>query len=187
MTTASDQHMSDVMVDLETRGSRPGSIILSIGAVAFADSLSPRHFYTVVNTDSCRAAGLIEEVETMEWWKGQSDEARAVLDEAEASPVMLRDALAAFADFLNRYGGAGRVKVWGNGSDFDNAILAAAYTAADMPTPWRFWNNRCFRTAKNLTTVPAPLREGIHHNALDDAIFQATYAVQILAAMPKAA
>lgn len=178
------QHaMRDVMVDLETKGSRPGAIILSIGAVAFADTLAERRFYTVISAQSCVDAGLFEEADTMEWWKDQSPQAREVLAEADASPITLRDALSAFGDFLSGYGGTAGVRVWGNGSDFDNAILAAAYEAVDMTQPWKFWNNRCFRTVKNLTTVPAPKREGVHHNALDDAIFQATHACRILADM----
>ena len=33
--------------------------------------------------------------------------------------------------------------LWGNGSDFDNAILANAYRAIGQQQPWKFWNNRC--------------------------------------------
>jgi hypothetical protein len=54
-------------------------------------------------------------------------------------------------------------------------ILANAYNACNMEAPWKFWGNRCFRTLKNLKphfimTRPSNLT---HHNALDDAVYQA--------------
>ena len=98
--------MPDVMVDLETLGSGPGCIILSIGAAVFdpvAGEIGAR-FYRVVNADSCRAQGLTSDPDTLRWWDEQTEEARAVLREAEASPFTLAGALADFSWFLRLSG-----------------------------------------------------------------------------------
>lgn len=177
--------MRDVMVDLETLGQSPGCAILSIGAVAFdpGSGTFGDTFYSVVGARSCRALGLREEADTVAWWDKQSPEARTVLAEAEASPVTLGEALFGFSAYLDRHGGPKAVRVWGNGADFDNAILAHLYGLLRIPLPWSFWNSRCFRTLKNLDHTPAPARAGTHHNALDDARHQAQHACRIYAHM----
>jgi hypothetical protein len=175
----------DIMVDLETLGSAPGCIVLSIGAVAF----DPRSgalgaaFHTVVSSPSCRKWELTEDPATLDWWGRQKPEARQVIADAAVSPTSLTQALKAFEDFLREHGGANQVRVWGNGSDFDNAILADLYRRTGRRLPWAFWNSRCFRTLKGLIAVAEPERAGVHHNALDDARHQAVWALRIFAAL----
>jgi hypothetical protein len=174
----------DVMVDLETLGDGPGCVILSIGAVAF-DPLSGvigGGFYSVVDTASCVVAGLRYDQGTLDWWAKQSAEARAVIaDAASGSAPPLAHALDNFSFYLTRFGGVAKARVWGNGADFDNAILAYAAKAVQRPKVWEHWNSRCYRTLKNLNRdVPMPERVGVFHNALDDAKTQAMHAVAIL-------
>lgn len=174
--------MNNIMVDLETLDNKPSAIILSIGAVAFDPNTGRlgEEFYQVINTDSCRRAGLTESEDTVAWWKQQSEEAKQVLHEAEAeTSCHLLKALIGFKDWLQPFK-LSRVKVWGNGSDFDNPILTTAYSKVGMSLPWRFYNNRCYRTLKKLyPTVVFDKREGTYHNALDDAKTQALHAVKI--------
>jgi len=175
--------MRDVMVDLETLGNSPGAAILSIGAVAFdpeTGEMDDDGFYTVVNTNSCVCAGLRFDQGTLDWWREQSDEARQVLKEAMSPKApTLKNALIAFNGYL--YARGKDVRVWGNGSDFDNALLAVAYRAADVTPGWKFWNSRCFRTLKNLSPGTTVQRLGTYHNALDDARTQAAHALRIFA------
>lgn len=166
------------MIDLETRGFKPGCAILSIGAVSFG-SLLGKEFYRVVNTASCHEAGLTDDESTMIWWKKQSKEAAKVVAQSEAGGLPLEEALAELEAFLGGFG-IKQVKVWGNGSDFDNAILACAYGAVKKPQPWPFWNNRCYRTLKGLyPQVKLQKRTGTYHNALDDAKTQAEHLIRI--------
>ena len=173
----------DVMVDLETLGTGPGCAILSIGAVAFDPQSGAigHHFHTLVSTAACRSLGLREEVDTIAWWNRRPSEARAILAQAAASDVTLELALEGLTAFLRSHGGKPRVRVWGNGADFDNAILADLYRRLSKSLPWEFWNNRCFRTFKALASDCEPAREGVHHNALDDARHQAVWACRIAA------
>lgn len=177
--------MRNVMVDLETLGQAPGCIVLSIGAVAFDANGLGAEFYRVINIDHSKELGLHENEEILAWWNKQSPEARKVIDEASKAKtsVKVHEAIKDFNQYLLPFTHGG-VKVWGNGANFDNTILAAMYTAAGLKTPWPFWNDRCYRTLKNLFKgiKPEVAREGTYHNALDDAIAQARHAVQIFEA-----
>lgn len=170
----------DIMVDLETLGRRPGCAILSIGAVHFTKEGLGEEFYTVVSTPSCEMHGLHTDEETLAWWAKQATAARDVIAEAAASEVLLPEALSQFEIFLRTIGGKSAVRVWGNGSDFDNAILSVTYHAVGKPLPWEFWNNRCYRTLKGLRPAVKAPRAGTYHNALDDAKTQAAHAVELL-------
>jgi len=67
------------------------------------------------------------------------------------------------------------------GSDFDNAILYAAYAASGLEQAWEYWNSRCFRTLKALVPHVKMEKGGVAHNALDDAKNQALHAVKLFA------
>jgi hypothetical protein len=172
--------MENVMVDLETLGQTPGCVILSIGAVGFDPSGLGKEFYAVVSTADCKKAGLFTDPDTIEWWDKQSPAAQEVRRQADdrKQSMPLKTALDGFNMFLQGF--APNTKIWGNGSDFDNAILASAYRAAGRQLGWKFWNNRCFRTVKNMAPKSIePAREGTYHHALDDAKHQALHAIAI--------
>lgn len=179
----------DVMLDLETFGTRPGSVILSIGARQFSRAGIGADFYRVISVATCQNAGLTTDPDTIAWWAGQSERARMVVDSATAPvkaarAVSLGSALAAFAGWLAALGPTSETRIWGNGSDFDNAILGEAYIRAGFSsTPWSPFNNRCYRTLKNLRPDVKIVRSGTHHNALDDATDQAAHAVLLMAAL----
>lgn len=165
-----------IMIDLETVGSVPGCGIVSIGAAACTDDgFVTDRLYVIVSRESCRGYGLFEQQGTLEWWAQQPEEARKVLDLAGSpeTSVSLPAALEALNGFVRRHGRD--VEIYGNGSDFDNAILAAAAHAAHVELAWPFWRNRCYRTLKERAPQVAIRREGTHHNALDDACSQAEH------------
>jgi DNA polymerase III epsilon subunit-like protein len=177
----------DVMLDLETLGTRPGCAILSIGAVAFdrhTGALGPE-FYMVVNRKSCEAKGLTQDQSTLDWWSRQSAEAKKVLAEAENAPNGLGGALVQFTAYLQKFGKRD-LFVWGNGADFDQPIITACYASVGYPLPWLFYNNRCYRTLRSLAGLKAePPRHGVYHHSLDDAKTQALQAVQCMRALGK--
>ncbi len=173
--------MEHVMIDLETLGRRAGCAILSIGAVAFdpkTGQLGPE-LYVVVNRLSCFNLSLHEDPETVKWWEGQNAEAKKILTEVDGGGEQLPAALGKLTEYLAQFGHK-KVKIWGNGSDFDNAILTACYASIGRNIPWEFWNNRCYRTLKSLKPSVKMVRQGTYHNALDDAKSQAAHAIQLL-------
>lgn len=171
--------MYDVMLDLETLGINSNAPILAIGAVYFNPESRRlgRTFYQAIELTSSLDSGAKIDASTVIWWMQQSEEARKVFID---NTITLTQALTNFSDFLNN---TPNVKIWGNGSDFDNIILANSFDRVKFPLPWKFWNNRCYRTVKNLAPHIPIHRTGIHHNALDDAISQASHLIDIYANM----
>lgn len=169
--------MKNVMVDLETLDTAATAAIVSIGAVFFDPKTGDMGdtFYRAIDVSSVLGHGFSVSGDTLKWWLQQSDEARQVF----ASGNEIGTVLDEFAGFLESQGKTDDVKVWGNGAAFDNTILANAYSATKRATPWRFWNDRCYRTVKALNSAVPFTREGTHHNALDDAISQARHLCQI--------
>lgn len=186
-------------LDIETLGTRPGSVIRSIGACLFDPAQSDRvnaaspSFYANITHESCTDAGLTVDQSTIDWWKKQPVEARRALLDNQMS---LRDALESLVAFCRIEG----VRfVYGYGATFDPVLLeAAAYavneldrykpldpladTEANGPTivlPWAKPGGhrmvRCARTILSLAGVDLNKfpRQGQHHHALDDARTQA--------------
>lgn len=161
----------DIMIDLETYDTLPTAAILSIGACLFDKDGVYDKFYCVVDVQSCIDIGMTTSEDTIAWWDRQTPEARVILDPAtQKLPIQL--ALARFATWYKTIVGG---EVWGNGADFDNAIMATAYAKCGIKLPWRYSDNRCFRTIKNGARMEQ--RTGVYHNALDDAITQAKYMI----------
>lgn len=174
--TLENYFMEHVMLDLETMGTRPGCPVIAIGAVAF----DPRSgemgetFYGIAHSDQSRH-GLRASQQTTEWWAAQSPEARSIFFDVRAKPLPVL--LTEFTQWLAPYT---KVKLWGNGSDFDNTVLQAAYEACNFEAPWNYYFNRCYRTVKNLAPHVKMKRLGTHHNALDDAKSQAQHLMDIV-------
>lgn len=185
--------MTDIMVDVETSGTEPGvHRIVSIGAVAFTtDSLGPE-LYRVVDKESTRAYGYEDDPDTLAWWAKQSIEVRRTFAQSDLGTTFrgaedytktLTDCLLDLSSFIDSLSTDARI--WGNGPDFDNAMLAHAYYKCGIWRPWKHYNSRCFRTLKALDplTYENFARTGTYHNALDDAKHQARIAGAILAKM----
>lgn len=175
--------MIHCMIDLETLGTAPGSVILSIGAVLFDPSAPPescitKEFYCVVGRADSERRGLAVDQSTLDWWKSQSPEAREVLTAAEDPEQfnLLPDALEMLATFIPTGS-----KVWSNGANFDQPLLDVAYRLCEIPLPWKFWDSRCYRTLVALVPNERSMRVANNsaHNALADAQWQAQHMVKV--------
>lgn len=173
--------MNNLMVDIETLGTDHTAPILSIGAVFFdpkAGEVGPT-FYKIIDLISSSEGATID-ADTVKWWMRQSDEARGIFNHADA--MTLHAALACLSDFIQENSDPKFVKVWGNGSNFDNTIIRVNFERLNIPTPWRFYNDRDVRTIVEMTKSIKgidPRKEfklaGTVHNALDDAMHQVNY------------
>jgi inhibitor of KinA sporulation pathway (predicted exonuclease) len=170
----------DIMIDLETLATTPDAAILSIGAVrfdldtgrVFDDVDKDAMFYTAISVDSQKVRVISSS--TLAWWFMQSQKAQAVFFDDKA--MALEDALEDLAAWIDPQPGT-MPTVWSNGADFDLPMLVHAYEQHDATLPWAPYSGRCYRTYKNLPGARAikTVRQGEHHNALDDAIFQARH------------
>lgn len=173
--------MKHVMIDLETLGTQPGSVILSIGAVLF-DPTKPveeclgAEFYCVVNKASSDTYAMTISQDTLAWWEKQSPEARKVLDEASIGGDPMELALSNLAAFL-----PDGVRVWSNGANFDQPLLDVAYNRVGKQVPWKYYNSRCYRTILSLHPNEKPLRPAtiLAHNALEDAKWKTKHMVNV--------
>lgn len=186
--------LKHVMVDLETLGTVPGCVGLSIGAVQmdFDRMELGAEFYTVISIEDSLDRYLREDPDTRAWWNRQPAEARAVLDEAgHPDAPSLPDAMRSFNDYLLGLGGMRSIRLYGNGADFDNPILRVMWDAAGVlpfGSKAGFFGGRCFRTLKTLDELLGPdfaapklERQGTYHNALDDAKHQARVLMETIA------
>ena len=166
-----------VMLDLERMGTASDAPIIAIGAVAFNEQgvIAGADFYSQVSLHSAIAAGARIDTATVIWWMKQSDDARSKFFDNEAAPQLF-DALTEFSEWFRTVNGR---QLWGNGAASDNAILSNVYRSVNLPQPWKFWDNRCYRTIKSLYNFIPMERVGTHHNALDDAKSQAAHLVSI--------
>jgi len=172
--------MINIMLDLETLGTRPGCKILSIGAVAFDKTGLGDQFYTSVDPAEQVDVGLHDDPDTHAWWAKQSAAARKVFTEPKIEVVQ---ALTDFRLFCARHAAPKFLRLWGNGADFDNPILGAVYHAFKVQQPWGPYSNRCYRTLKSFSTTKIVRGTNVHHNALGDAVAQAEHAVVIMNAL----
>jgi len=164
-----------VMVDIETLGLEPGAAILSIGAVRFDTDGVGDTFYRNVSRESCEAAGLSVDEDTLSWWQGQDAEAREVLHGGEN----IHDVLFDFARWFDD-----AEEIWANSPSFDCEMLEAAFEAVDLVEPWEFYQERDVRTIKELPIAPELEQDGTEHDALDDATYQARIVGETLARIP---
>lgn len=156
----------NVMLDLETLGTRPGCAVIAIGAVKFTSTSLTERFY-------CRLpwVGRIEP-DTVRWWLSDEVPTAARLEILKPATETIEEGLLSFRDFV------GDRPVWGNGADFDNAILQNRYGRFGIPC-WDHRQNRCYRTLRQLYSSVPKQPPKIPHHALEDAISQARHAMNI--------
>lgn len=164
---------TDVMIDIESMGTRPDAPVVSIGVQPFdfqTGHVGTNTLYVNVDLDSSIALGARADGSTVMWWLSQSETARRALTDTPGRHVT--EALDTVARFLdeNTVDRQRRI-VWACGTDFDPVILREHYSRSSLPTPWAFWNLMDFRTVRKLfgNAVELVARSGTHHNALDDA------------------
>lgn len=165
-----------VMLDLETVSTESNAAIISIGACAFAGRVpySTETFHEKCSVASSEFMNLHVSKETMEWWDTQNPQIRA---DAFSGTAQLADVLQQFKEWCSHIsdGELNNICIWGNGADFDPVILRNAYeTRTDYPFDFR--NHRCYRTVNALFghLIPGPAHSEKRHDALADAIHQAT-------------
>jgi len=156
----------DVMIDIETLGSAPDSVILTIAACAFdpfSDTVYDQHsLYYRIDTE-CQENRSIDD-STVAWWAKQSVEAQ---EEAfgEQNRILLKDALQELSDLI------WKSKItWANGISFDVTILENAFKSYNIRLPWQYYNVLDARTVYRMN--PDRERLGNSHHAFEDVMLQ---------------
>lgn len=173
----------NIMIDIETLGTQPGSLIMSIGAHDGRDS-----FEAQISIVSALEFGLTVDHETQQWWRKQN---RTAWERACAGTTPLPTALRELAQWVADVR-AGRsdeptghhIRVWGDGATFDPVLLECAYRACGIPAPWTYTEVCCYRTLRNLLDSKKPAAK-VGHTALSDATAQWLHLDEMLITMEK--
>lgn len=164
-----------IVVDLETLDTAPSAHILTVALVLVdidAPIDSPAFGRKLFTAEVYRKQpGRTVSLDTQDWWEQQSQTARDIAF-AHSAPESIGDVMRHLADWLqeNPY------PIWGNGADFDNAILSHAFNVEGLK--WPYYRNRCLRTLRGVVKdlgypLPPLTFEGIKHVAIDDALYEA--------------
>lgn len=173
--------MKRLMIDCETVSLAVNPALVSIGAVRF-DECGPHTgpqdwFHQFIDW---RNSGLDVSKSTLEWWATQPEEAQSCLYRTDAAPLKI--VLSNLFQFVTALEPD---EVWFNGPGEDGVWLRSAYAHAGFLLPWKYSQQRDFRTLRELyknmgRSIPELGTGLMAHNALDDAIYQARVAGHIL-------
>lgn len=156
------------MIDLETFGTRGTSVFLSIAATPFNLETGEmgKPFLKNVDLQSALDAGLTIDADTIKWWLQQDP---AIAAKMFADPEPLGDVLRAFTIwwYENEL-----IYPWSNGATFDIVIMDNAYDQCKLQAPWKFWNERCYRTLASLYKRYQLAKPANMHDPIVDNQFQ---------------
>lgn len=171
--------MRDIMIDLETLGTTPDAVVLSLGAVVFDpySSVQGPTFYVEFTNFLERQTdqGRTINPNTVLWWMQQNQGAREVFqpretDVTRCSPLFGASAFSAFV----KENGCDRV--WAKDPDFDVVILRSFFNSINRGEafPFKYNAGRSVRTVMDMPFAKHRASPAVAHNALADAIQQAT-------------
>jgi hypothetical protein len=173
--------MTDLMIDLETLGTKPGCVILAIGAVQFdlATGYTGNQFLSKIDLCDSVAQGFHVDQATSDWWSKQPVNTAA---HSFCGTSKLSDSLTSFSDFIKRTFPE-PVKVWGNSSRFDLGILEYAYLKLSLPAPWSSFNELDYRTySKTISGIRESVKfVGTKHEPINDCLHQ----IKVVSAVKK--
>lgn len=150
----------NVMLDLETYGVTPNSVILAICAIRFPLTTKSNFFedvdetslngldifYRRIEIKTCLEKGMIIDEDTKKWWSSQKDSIKQEIL-YNKDRVSLKTAL---NDFIMWYNLTGVKELWANSPAFDCVIMENAFSKCGLSPPWKFYETRDLRTLVNL-------------------------------------
>lgn len=139
-----ENKMDSIMIDLETLATSANSAVIQVGAVAFdsvAGTMSPDAFTMDVDLFSSVRLGGEVDGPTAQWWGD-----RGGLELKDPRP--LREVLTGLSEWLGQFKDVKRV--WCQGANFDEPIMAGYYRRAGIDCPWPYYAARDTRTVYDL-------------------------------------
>ena len=161
------------MIDLETLGSNPSAPIIQVGMVFFTREGINLKAQTTIDFEEALKYGEADG-STIAWWLKQSKEAQDKLftninTMQEATTIIEKLVEAQNANFY-----------WAHAT-FDFPVLQSWFRKQNKKYPLPYKRCLDLRTLEFLAGKPAwEERKGTHHNALDDAVYQAEHAIKLL-------
>lgn len=164
--------MNNIMIDIETLGTDTNSVVLSLAALEFCPQTGKtgRQFYKKIDLNSAIALGLQINTDTLVWWTTQNTKQFTEMFK-DAQPI--HKVLELFVNWFR----SPDMIIWANSPSFDLIIIENALRKANLPTPWKYINERCVRTmlALNPEAKKSVQKPENAHNALADCFYQISY------------
>jgi hypothetical protein len=152
----------DVMVDIETLGTREDSTIFQIAAIAFDINTGKTLNEFNMVSDIARDESINITGATLKWWLATDKELFTKL--LNSGTCTSKQLLKAFKDWIDGLANSKDIYLWGNGILFDNQMIQHQLRANDMKYPIFYRNDRDMRTIVDLASA----RLGITENELKD-------------------
>jgi hypothetical protein len=168
-----------VMIDMETFGTKPDAAVATVGVVVFDPKTQTVDTDNGVEwalsiPDQIRLGRKIDP-STVAWWMNQSEDARkVVIPPLNGKGMSVEGFCDSFDAWLVDRGASPKnpIKIWSHGATFDIVLGTSLYNNIDREPKWRYVNARDTRTIFEMFN-PTPVKYGVAHKALDDAIKQA--------------
>lgn len=164
------------MIDIETLGTKPGCVVLEIGIVCNVsnpyDANGNGADWTMdIHVDIAQQPDALIDPATLRWWMRHPVAfdrlSKAQLTGQAVAPTAAIDSMAVMLRGVD--------EVWGNSPSFDCAILVEFVSRYAGAVPWRYVQERDFRTAVALDPSVPYERPADAHSALADALAQAAH------------
>lgn len=180
-----EKKFKHIMIDTETLGRTPGSVVRSVAAIEFdpqTGETGRRKVWKIDLADSIRYGFRIE-ASTLKWWMMQSDAARRNF--VEGAETLLVDFMEELMDFMTETDENGDFTLWCLQLDFDVAMLRSMYSwynqhvnGSDAEVlPWNFRKVRDVRPYMDALTEAGllPPKVADRHTPMADCLAQINY------------
>jgi hypothetical protein len=173
----------DLMLDIETLGTRNNAVVLCIGAMKFnfnERTISDDHFYAKIDISSqVREYNRRIEGDTLTWWLSQEVKVYEKIVADLTGRVSVKESLELLQEFI----GNKDTRIWGNGSVFDVSKIEDLMIKDEFPKDylWQYRNIRCARTIASLAPdIRSNMKfEGDPHDPVDDCKHQIKWLLAI--------
>ena len=176
---------TDLMIDIETAGRRPGCAIIQIAAVPFnanTGDISTNTFKMDINLDNQFKNKFGYCQNTLSWWRKTNKNLFEQLATSKNSYVTVGKE---FQDYFNSLKDHKKIRTWGNSARFDMGIIEGWYIRAIGFNFNAFWNTWLERDVRTIGCLSPSIKlgtkfEGEKHNAIDDCKHQIKYCRKII-------
>lgn len=160
----------NISFDLETLGKTSKAPIVQIGAVMFEnDGKIIDTFSRTIEIEDLDKYDLEPDYSTILWWLNQDKEA---INQVFGSYCIKTDLKTALNDFSKWLITQNKEDNFWSHATFDPPVLKANFKAVGLDLPIHYRSFKDLRTLKELANNPIVKRDGTHHVAIDDAIYQ---------------
>lgn len=158
----------DVMTDIETLGSTPGSVIFEIGWCFFTGDAVHSSGKVTIDIEDSWFNGFTTSPETVNWWMKNGHNLDALIARSQRDKRPAIDSLKEFAKQIGRY----KIDRYWSKGNFDYPLLEVYFDRFNLKVPWKYYDIRELRTA--LDVLGADSKYKAPHDAEQDAVLQAT-------------